>query len=103
MNNKEMKEFVETLYPYFLDLLKQDGFFKNIVKMKNATVVSIPDHTDSEGNLVSNIDKKVSIQLPYDSKSFEALNHTGKELAIGETVSFLSWIDLKNAVVMFKN
>lgn len=97
MNNKQIENFVELLYPYFLKKLKSDGFFKNNVKIKNATVLS----TLTEGE--TNIDKEVEIRLPYDSTSFFVLNKTGINLAKGDLISIMYWIDLKNAVAIFKN
>ena len=91
MNNKEVKEFVDMLYPFFLEKMKKDGCFKNNVKMKNATVVS-----------PANIEADVEVRLPYDATSFFVRNETGKELAKGDLVCIMYWIDLKNAVAMFK-
>ena len=105
MTNKEIKEFVDTLYPFFVEKLKNDGYFKNNVKMKNATVVS----KLAEGE--SNIDKEVEVIFPYDSTSFSVLNKTGVDLNVynpetktnnTDTVCVMYWIDLKNAVAMFK-
>ena len=105
MKNKEIQEFVDILYPFFLKKLKDDGCFKNNVKMKNATVIS----KLAEGE--SNIDKKVEVILPYDSTSFFVLNKTGMDLNAYnpetktnniDTVCLMYWVDLKNAVAMFK-
>ena len=94
MNHKETQEFVEALYPFFLKKLQEDGYLKNVVRIKNATVVSIPDGT--------NINKEVQVSLPYDTVSFSAINRAGEELSVGNTICLLYWIDLKNSVVMFK-
>lgn len=91
---------MELICPYVLKKIKQDDFFKNCLRMKMATVANVP--TDSEGNLVSNISKHVDIILPYDTVSFAALNNTGVELAVGDTICFMYWIDLKNSVIMIK-
>lgn len=91
MNNKEIKEFVDMLYPFFLEKIKKDGCFKNNVKMKNATVVS-----------PANIETDVEVILPYDSTSFFVRNETGKTLSQGDLVCLMYWIDLKNAVAIFK-
>ena len=91
MNNKEIQEFVDMLYPFFLEKMKKDGAFKNNVKMKNATVVS------SAG-----IEEDVEVRLPYDTASFSVRNETGKTLSQGDLVCIMYWIDLKNAVAMFK-
>ena len=91
MNNKEIEEFVDILYPFFLKKMRKDGCFKNNVKMKNATVVK------SAG-----IEKDVEVRLPYDSTSFFVRNETGKVLNQGDLVCLMYWIDLKNAVAIFK-
>ena len=92
MTNKEIQEFVDILYPFFLKKMRDDGYFKNNVKMKNATVVS-----ESAA-----IKKDVEIRLPYDTTSFFVRNETGKELIKGDLVCIMYWIDLKNAVAIFK-
>ena len=91
MNNKEIQEFVDILYPFFLKKMRNDGYFKNNVKIKNATVVS------SAG-----IEEDVEVRLPYDITSFFVRNETGKTLSQGDLVCIMYWIDLKNAVAIFK-
>lgn len=91
MTNKEIEEFVDILYPFFFKKMRNDGYFKNNVKMKNATVVG------SAG-----IEEDVEVRLPYDTTSFFVRNETGKELVQGDLVCVMFWIDLKNAVAMFK-
>ena len=91
MNNKQIKEFVDILYPFFLKKISEDGYFKNNVKMKNATVVK-----------PANIEDVVEVRLPYDATSFFVRNETGKALKQGDLVCIMYWIDLKNAVAMFK-
>lgn len=91
MNNKEIEEFVDILYPFFLKKMRNDGYFKNNVKMKNATVVSS-----------ASIEEDVEVRLPYDTTSFFVRNETGKSLNQGDLVCIMYWIDLKNAVAMFK-
>ena len=92
MNNKEIQEFVDILYPFFLKKMRDDGYFKNNVKIKNATVVS--ESADAE--------KNVEVRLPYDTTSFFVRNETGKALVKGDLVCIMYWIDLKNAVAIFK-
>lgn len=92
MNNKQIEEFVEIIYPHFLKKMKADGYFKNMVKIKNATVVS-----ESAG-----VEEDVEVRLPYDTTSFFVRNETGKTLIQGDLVCIMYWIDLKNAVAMFK-
>ena len=91
MNNKEIQEFVDILYPFFLKKMRNDGYFKNNVKMKNATVV---ESAEPEGN--------VEVRIPYDTTSFFVRNETGKALTKGDLVCIMYWIDLKNAVALFK-
>lgn len=91
MNNKQIEEFVDILYPFFLKKIKEDGYLKNNVKMKNATVV------ESAG-----VEEDVEVRLPYDTTSFFVRNETGKNLKQGDLVCIMYWIDLKNAVAMFK-
>lgn len=91
MNNKQVEEFVDILYPFFLEKMKEDGYLKNNVKMKNATVVN---EATAEGD--------VKVRLPYDSTSFSVRNETGKTLSVGDLVCVMYWIDLKNAVAIFK-
>lgn len=92
MTNKEIEAFVDILYPFFLKKIRNDGYFKNNVKMKNATVVSKS----------ANIEEDVEVRLPYDTTSFFVRNETGKTLSQGDLVCIMYWIDLKNAVAMFK-
>ena len=96
MNTKQAAELVEILYPFFLKKLQEDGLLKNNVKMKNATVVS----TLAKGE--TNIDKNVEIKFPFDTVSISVLNKTGVDLNKGDLICLMYWVDLKNAVAMFK-
>ena len=91
MNNREIGEFVDILYPFFLKKMRDDGYFKNNVKIKNATVVKSANPEDV-----------VEVRLPYDTASFFVRNETGKALNQGDLVCIMYWIDLKNAVAIFK-
>lgn len=91
MNNKEIEEFVDILYPFLLAKMRDDGYLKNNVKMKNATVVK-----------ASAIGEDVEVRFPYDSTSFFVRNETGQILKEKDLVCIMYWIDLKNAVAMFK-
>lgn len=91
MTNKEIQKFVDILYPFFLEKMREDGYLKNNVKMKNATVVES-----------ANAEENVKVRLPYDTTSFLARNETGKTLNQGDLVCIMYWVDLKNAVAMFK-
>ena len=87
MKNKDLEQFVETLYPFILDKLKKDGYLKNVVKVQNAIVDSLGENNT------------VNVKFPYDTKTFSALNESGEELNIGDGVRIRYWIDLKNAIV----
>lgn len=91
MNNKQIEEFVDILYPFLLAKMRDDGYLKNNVKMKNATVVKD-----------ASIGEMVEVQFPYDTTSFFVRNETGKNLKEKDLVCIMYWIDLKNAVAMFK-
>lgn len=96
MNTRQAEELAEILYPFFLKKLQEDGLLKNNVKMKNATVVSAL----AEG--ATNIDKNVSVKFPYDSTTISVPNKTGVDLKYGDLICLMYWVDLKNAVAMFK-
>ena len=95
MNNKEIKEFIELLYPFLREKLEKD-FLKNCVKRKNATVISVL------GKDESNIWKEVSVVLPYDATSFSVRNETGIDLNKDDLVCLEYNIDLKNAIAVYK-
>lgn len=98
MNDKNLEEFVEALYPYFLKKLEKEGMFKNCVRRKNATVSSLlKNYEDS-----TNIGKTVEVVFPYDTTSISVLNQTGVDLDKGDLVCLEYSIDLKNAVIVYK-
>lgn len=97
MNDKGLEDFVELLYPYFLKKLKKDGFLKNAVKRKNATVVSVTKDAND-----STINQNIEISLPYDTTTFTVLNKTGEELTKDDLICIEYCIDLKNAVAVYK-
>lgn len=97
MNDREIQELIELLYPYIKKKLKEDNFFKTNIKSKNATVVSVTkDENDSTLNQI------IKVKFPYDTTSFEVVNKTGEELTTGDSVCLFYWIDLKNAVAQYK-
>ena len=66
MNDKELAEFVDLLYPYFIKKMKADSTFKNRIKSTNAKVTWVDTATEKVNNVsvqVSNIGKKVKIKL----------------------------------------
>ena len=97
MNDKEVQELVEILFPFFLEKLKKDGAFKNYVKRKNATVINTTLADDE-----TNIGKSVEVVLPYDTTSFFVTNETGKNLETDDLVCIEYCIDLKNAIAVYK-
>lgn len=92
MNDKEVAELVELLYPYFVKKMKADSTFKNCIKSTNATVIS---KSSSPG---SNVD----IKFPYDTATITVKNNSTSDLAEGDLVCVHYYIDLKNAYVAYK-
>ena len=97
MSDKDLEQFVELLYPYFLRKLKEENYFKINTKVKNATVVSVT--TDENG---STINQKITVRFPCDTTSFTVINETGEELKTNDNVCLFYWIDLKNAFAFRK-
>lgn len=96
MEEKNIAEFIEILYPYIKKKIMSEGFYKNTVKRKNATVTSVL----ATGG--TNIGSSVDVVLPYDSKSFAVRNETGVDLNKGDLVCLEYSIDLKNAIAVYK-
>lgn len=96
MTDKEIAEFVDILYPYFLKKIKLDNSFKNCIKSSNATVTWV----DSE--METNIGKIIKIKFPYDTSELEVINKSVSELSVGDLVCVHYYIDLKNAYVAYK-
>ena len=105
MNDKELSELMDLLYPFFVKKIKADGFFKNCIKNTNATVTWVDTTTeevDGEDVRVSNIGKAIKIKFPYDSTEIEVINKSASELDVGNLVCVHYFIDLKNAYVAYK-
>lgn len=101
-NDKELNDFIDLIYSNFIKRLKQENFIKTSAQMKNAQVVGVTNVTVQDTDTVTNIGQNIEVKLPYDSTTFSVINKTGEELAIGDTVQLMHWIDLKNAVAVFK-
>ena len=105
MNDKELTELMELLYPYFIKKMKADNTFKNCIKSSNATVTWVDTSkvtVNGETQQVSNIGKKVKIKFPYDTVEIEVINKSTSELSVGNLVCVHYHIDLKNAYVAYK-
>ena len=96
MNDKELSELMDLLYPYFIKKLKSDGAFKNCIRSVNAKVVYVDPSKDT------NIGSVVTVKFPYDTTEVSILNKSTSELAIGDLVCVHYYIDLKNAYVAYK-
>lgn len=96
MNDKELAELMDLLYPYFVKKMKADSTFKNCVKSTNATV------TEVDASLETNIGTEVTIKFPYDDTGISVINKSTSELAVGDLVCVHYHIDLKNAYVAYK-
>ena len=96
MNDKEVAELVELLYPYFIKKMKSDSTFKNYIRSTNATVTGVDTSLDT------NIGAEVTIKFPYDNTGVSVINKSTTELAVGDLVCVHYYIDLKNAYVAYK-
>ena len=96
MNDKELAELIDLLYPHFVKKMKSEGTFKNCIRSSNATVVSVPD------NVETNIGASVTIKFPYDMTEISVINKSTSELKNGDLVCVHYYIDLKNAYVAYK-
>lgn len=105
MNDKELAELIDLLYPHFVKKLKEDNAFKSCIKSLNATVSWVDTTTvkvDDKDVRVSNIGQTVKIRFPYDQKDVEIINKSTSELSVGDLVCVHYYIDLKNAYVAYK-
>ena len=92
MNDREVAELVELLYPHFVKKMKTDSAFKNCIKSTNATVVSESSSPGSD----------VEIKFPYDTTTITVKNKSTSDLVKGDLVCIHYHIDLKNAYVAYK-
>lgn len=92
MNDKELSELMDLLYPYFVKKMKADSTFKNCIKSTNATVVS---ENGAPG-------ENVNIKFPYDTVEITVKNNSTANLTKGDLVCVHYYIDLKNAYVAYK-
>ena len=96
MNDKELAELMDLLYPYFVKKMKADSAFKNCIKSTNAKVVEV------DTSLETNIGAEVTIKFPYDKTGISVINKSTSELAVGDLVCVHYHIDLKNAYIAYK-
>ena len=95
MDDKELQELMDLLYPYFIKKMKSDGTLKNYIKSVNASVTWVDTETTT-------INKMVKVKLPYDLVELEVINKSSSELAVDDLVCLQYNIDLKNAYVAYK-
>lgn len=96
MNDKDLAELMDLLYPYFIKKIKADGTFKNCIRSTNATVTHIDPSAET------NIGSEVSVKFPYDTTEISVINKSASELSVGDLVCVHYYIDLKNAYVAYK-
>ena len=96
MNDKEINELIDLLYPFFIKKLKSEGLYKTCIKSTNASVSWV--NTEQS----SNINQTVKVKLPYDTAEIQVINKSTAELSVGDTVCLHYNIDLKNAYVAYK-
>lgn len=96
MNDKDLSELMDLLYPFFIKKLKADGLLKSCLKSKNASVTWV------DTALESNIGKEIKVKFPYDCEEFTVVNKSVSELNVGDLVCLHYNVDLKNAYVAYK-
>ena len=92
MNDKELAELIDLLYPHFVKKMKADNTFKNCIKSTNAKVVSASSAPGSN----------VDVKFPYDKTAITIKNKSTSDLVKGDLVCVHYYIDLKNAYVAYK-
>lgn len=101
MNNEELKDLVDNIYQIIFDKLKNENYFKSFLKVKTAQVTDSKLQNEAS-ETETNVDKMISVKFAYDTESFDVLNYSGKKLVNGDYVQIAYWIDLKNAIILFK-
>lgn len=99
--NNNLNDIIDEIYQAVLNRLKNENFFKAFARIKTAQVVD-SKLADETSEAETNVDKMISVKFAFDTDSFDALNYTGKKLINGDYVQVMYWIDLKNAVIVFK-
>ena len=99
--NNNLNDIIDEIYQAVLNRLKNENFVKAFARIKTAQVVD-SKLADETSETETNVDKMISVKFAFDTDSFDALNYTGKKLINGDYVQVMYWIDLKNAVIVFK-
>lgn len=94
MNDKELQDYIELLYPFFLKKLKSEDWFRACIKSTNATVTWVESDT--------NIGQMVKVILPFDTTEINVVNKSSADLQKDDLVCLHYNIDLKNAYVAYK-
>lgn len=94
MNDKELQDFIELLYPFFLKKLKSEDWFRTCIKSTNATVTWVESDT--------NKGQMVKVTLPFDTTEINVVNKSSADLQKDDLVCLHYNIDLKNAYVAYK-
>ena len=94
MNDEQMLEFIEQLYPYFIKKYKQDNSFTQTAQMVDAKVMSISE---------INKNKAVVKVNPYDTDTIIVPIKTTDSIQEGDSVRLLFKESLKDAVIIMKN
>lgn len=96
MNDEQMLEFIEQLYPYFIKKYKQDNSFTQTAQMVDAKVMSISK---------INKNKAVVKVNPYDDDEDTIIVpiKTTDPIQDGDSVRLLFKESLKDAVIIMKN
>lgn len=94
MNDEQMLEFIEQLYPYFIKKYKQDNSFTQTAQMVDAKVISISPVNKSKAIVKVN---------PYDEDTIIVPIKTTDSIQAGDSVRLLFKESLKDAVIIMKN
>ena len=96
MNEKEISELIDLLYPHFFKKLKSESIYKNCIKSTNATVNDLGAVGTGE------VGTKVGVKFPYDPTVITVINKSATPVEIGDLVCLHYCIDLKNAYIAYK-
>lgn len=96
MDEREISELIDLLYPHFLKKLKSESGFKNCIKSTNATVSSLGNAGEN------NVGADVYVKFPYDPTEICIKNKSVSDVKVNDLVCVHYYIDLKNAYIAYK-
>ena len=95
MNEQDLIDLVETLYPYIINKYKKEQDYNSLAKITVGTALAAP--TD-QGFI------KVKIN-PYDTddKFLFLKSRTSDSIIANDSILILYWGDIKNGIVILRN